>query len=466
MSADFKGEGIRKGSLIEEFARAFSAALKNLRIFLLGHPMVGIFLDKLWEVVEELFKDRTEIALGLIGEILVIENLQFYQFSPTASFIVERLQQHEIERMVFYRGMEKGELMSVLDVLVGKPPKEGLEALLLSKGISHLKIGKLHLDYITKKEKEEEEEGIAQAKKLYLKGVDALQGVFPRIREGKGMEVEEIRTVVEGLVSNALLDSSFLLSLVNLKIHDDYTFTHAMNNSILTVSLAQSLGIEKERLRDFGLAAMMHDVGKELIPKEILQKSGKLSEEEFRIIQRHCQDGAKILLDFGIKGDLAVITAFEHHLKYDLSGYPSIRQPRKPNLCSILVAIADIYDALRSERSYRESLPPEKAAAIMMDLRGRDFHPYFLDRFFQIVGIYPHGTLVRLDTGEVGVVYRINPQASGRPLVKLLYAQDGTQLDPIKLIDLREREGSAGYLRTIIESMDPSRIKVDLFQYL
>jgi len=195
-----------------------------------------------------------------------------------------------------------------------------------------------------------------------------------------------------------------LLALTTLKDYDNYTFTHMVNVSILTMGQARALGIDGSLLREFGLAALMHDIGKVRTPLEVLNKPDKLTDDEFTIMKRHVVDGAHILRRTPEMPALAPIVAFEHHLKQDLSGYPENIGYRKLNVCTMIVSIADVFDALRSNRPYREGLATARIKSIMGEQGNPAFNQVLLRRFVNIMGLFPIGTIVRLNTDEVGVV--------------------------------------------------------------
>ena len=176
-----------------------------------------------------------------------------------------------------------------------------------------------------------------------------------------------------------------MLAMASLRSTDEYTFTHSTNVCILNIAQAMALGIEGQLLHDIGIAAMLHDIGKLFIPEEILTKTDKLTPEEFEIMKQHPALGAKHLLDTPGVPRLAVTTAYEHHLKYNLSGYPQVQAGWQPNLCSQLTMISDFFDALRTRRSYRDPIELRRIARMMWDMMGTDLHPVLTRNFLQIL---------------------------------------------------------------------------------
>ena len=239
--------------------------------------------------------------------------------------------------------------------------------------------------------------------------------------EGKP-DADAARGLVDSLAQAVAQNRTALLALTALKNYDNYTFTHMVNVSILTMGQARGLGIEGALLREFGLAALMHDIGKVKTPNEILNKPGKLTDEEFEILKRHTVDGAEILKNTPeIPAARRPIVAFEHHLRSDGTGYPHRRRARRQlNLATTLCGIADVYDAMRSQRVYQEAHPTDRILAVLQRNDGKQFDQHLVRRFVQLVGIYPAGNLVRLDTGEIAVVLKAYAPDPYRPRVKVL----------------------------------------------
>jgi HD-GYP domain-containing protein (c-di-GMP phosphodiesterase class II) len=232
-----------------------------------------------------------------------------------------------------------------------------------------------------------------------------------------------------------------------------------VNVSILTMAQARTLGLNGATVREFGLAGLMHDVGKVKVPPDILSKPGALTAEERAIIQRHVVDGAQILRKTPGMPALAPIVAFEHHLRQDLSGYPEGVGTRKLNLCTMLVSIADVFDALRTNRAYREGLPTERVRTMLAHQSGTAFEPTLLRRFTTLMGLFPVGTAVRLTNGEVGVVIEAHPSDLHRPQVKVLVDATGRRLEQPVVRDTST--AAAGGDTEVEEAVDPGTWGLD-----
>jgi HD-GYP domain-containing protein (c-di-GMP phosphodiesterase class II) len=237
-----------------------------------------------------------------------------------------------------------------------------------------------------------------------------------------------------------------------------------VNVSILTMGQARGLGIEGSLLREFGLSALMHDIGKVKTPPEILNKPEKLSDREFDILKRHTVDGAEILRGTPEMPALAPVVAFEHHLRLDGSGYPAGVARPALNLGTMLCGIADVYDAMRSQRVYQEAFPTDRILAVLQRNDGSQFDQNLVRRFSQLVGIYPVGNLVKLDTGELAVVLKAYAPDPYRPEVRVLVGRDGSRLE--QPIDVHLWEAREGGPKSIQAPLDPAAYGIDPLAYL
>jgi len=227
----------------------------------------------------------------------------------------------------------------------------------------------------------------ALQKLLALTGseLDALKELYLSVRKHKKIDVRGVDEMVKGFIHGFRREINPLSLLASLKSVHEYTFTHVTNVCILAMGQAETLGFNGEHLHQIGVASLLHDVGKVFIPEEILNKPGKLSQDERKIIETHTVKGARYLM--GIEGipKLAVLSAMEHHLKYDGSGYPSIKGGWRPNIVSQLISVADVFDAMRSKRSYQGALPMQKIAEVLNNGKGTSFNPQLVDHFFRLI---------------------------------------------------------------------------------
>jgi len=209
--------------------------------------------------------------------------------------------------------------------------------------------------------------------------------IYEAVKRNKRLQVVGLSDIVSGFINIFADYADPLLTLVPLRNIDEYTFTHSLNVCLLNLAQATALGIEGQLLHDVGLSAMLHDVGKLFIPEEVLNKPGQLDEKEWQIMQQHPVRGAEYLLDTPGVPRMAVLNAYEHHLRFDLQGYPNVNKEWKQNLCSQLTSISDIYDSLRTRRPYREPLELEVALSMIEEQTGTQLHPLLAGNFLRLM---------------------------------------------------------------------------------
>ena len=311
-----------------------------------------------------------------------------------------------------------------------------------------------------------DETGIAAAQRIYTTAVETAENLWNAAKAGDQPDPGAARKIIDSLAKMVSQDRTSLMALTALKKYDNYTFTHMVNVSALAMAQARALNIEGPLLREFGFAALMHDIGKVHTPLEVLNKPDKLTKDEFGLMKQHVVDGAHILRRTPEMPALAPIVAFEHHLKQDLSGYPENIGSRKLNLCTMIVSIADVFDALRSNRVYRQGLATARIRSIMGEQGNPQFNQVLLKRFVNLLGLFPIGNLVRLSTEELGVVTAEHPTDPFRPQVKLLTNAQGERLEEPFLANTWERDSRGEYPRAVVEAVDPEEAGIDPLSYL
>jgi putative nucleotidyltransferase with HDIG domain len=253
-----------------------------------------------------------------------------------------------------------------------------------------------------------------------------------------------------------------------IKDYDEYTYHHSVNVSILTIALGQRLGLNKKVLTELGMVALFHDIGKIEIPNEVLNKSTNFTDDEWNLIKKHPVWGLKAILK--LKGLVMAIrssiVAFEHHLNYNLSGYPSVKHYKELDFYSRIVSVVDQYDAMTSSRVYsRIPLSPDKALSIVMERAGSQLDPLMVKFFINMVGVFPIGTLVMLDSKELGLVYESDLVFPDRPRVLIIIDRNGERVSG-PTVSLTEKDEMGKYYRSIVKTLDPNKYKINLAEYL
>jgi putative nucleotidyltransferase with HDIG domain len=332
---------------------------------------------------------------------------------------------------------------------------------LVARGGRHVTVGRVVVEEVS-----DDQAGIAAARRVYGTAVETAETLWNAAKAGDQPDPGAARKIIDGLARLVTQDRTSLMALTALKKYDNYTFTHMVNVSALAMAQARALNIDGTLLREFGFAALMHDIGKVNTPLEVLNKPGKLTNEEFDVMKRHVVDGAHILRRTPEMPALAPIVAFEHHLKQDLSGYPEKIGSRKLNLCTMIVSIADVFDALRSNRPYREGMATNRIRSIMGEQGNPAFNQVLLKRFVNLMGLFPVGTLVRLNTEELAVVTAEHPTDPFRPQVKIIMDAKGEALEEGLLANTWERDSRGEHPRAVVEAADPESVDIDPLKYL
>ena len=443
---------------VEKLIRELLSVTQTRSIYGQEHNLTKEAIDKLYLRLNEILAERQEFTLGIIGNEIAFEKEPFYETSKILGNFILHLKEIKVEKISFLKGVTKKELADFVNILAInlKDLKEsgGLEEISESTGIQNIIFGKL--GFIKEKKKEEELDFNTIAKGNFQQALDFLEKTLEDIKNKRLIDIKTARLIISNIIGTLLKNKYSLLILTSIKSHDEYTFVHAINVAIFTLVQAEVLGLDRSFLNEIGVAALLHDTGKLALSGEILRKKEKLDEEEIEKIHTHPIDGAKILIQTPDITPLAAITAFEHHLRYDMKGYPQKIYGKKINLISMMITIADYYDALRSKRAYHEEMAPEKTYQEMLKMSGDSFHPDLLDNFFSVIGVYPAGTLVELNDGTTGLVIKGGALDIRRPQVEVLYDSFGQKIDPY-IINLLEKDSKTDdYKWSIIKSISPS----------
>ena len=440
----------------DELVRRLAAALRAAELYAPQHPLVQRSVQALTAAATGFLSDASSVVVGFIGDDVVVNDARLGKGSASLTGFVRGLRDREIEKITFHRGVAPDEIHAFLLELAVKRASLSLTDRMAAKNIRKIVVGKLSIE-----ELEQDQVGIEAARKVYNTAVSSAESLWEQAKSGDKPDPETARKIIDSLANIVNQDRTSLMALTALKKYDNYTFTHMVNVAALSMAQARALNLEGPLLREFGFAALMHDIGKVNTPLDVLNKPGKLTESEFKVMKQHVIDGAHILRRTPEMPALAPIVAFEHHLKQDLSGYPEHIGHRKLNLCTMIVSIADVFDALRSNRPYREGLATARIRSIMSEQGNPAFNQVLLRRFVNLVGLFPVGTIVRLNTEEVGVVTAEHPEDPFRPQVKVLYTAKGEQIESPFLANTWERDSRGAFARAVVESVDPDSVELD-----
>jgi putative nucleotidyltransferase with HDIG domain len=280
-------------------------------------------------------------------------------------------------------------------------------------------------------------EELARARKLHGETQKLVRGMMSDIRLGKQIEVEQCEPLVDGIFNSIFRNPDALLPLSQVKTRDEYTFQHSVSVSALAVAFGRALKLPRAEIREFALGALLHDVGKARVPDGILNKPGKLSDAEFIVMKTHAEHGSEVLAQArGKISKIALDAAGEHHERYDGTGYPRGLKGDAISKHGQMMAIVDVYDAITSVRVYHQGMPPTDALRKLFEWGKFHFNPALVQAFIKSIGIYPAGSLVRLDSGQLGIVKEINPDKLLQPVVKVIFHIGKNYYLTPKLVDL------------------------------
>ena len=312
----------------------------------------------------------------------------------------------------------------------------------------------------------------AATRRTYAQSVALTKDVMGSVRMGRVPSARKIKRAVQSIVDELLGEEAPLIGLTTLREYDEYTYTHSVNVCIFAVALGKRMGMTKMQLYELGVAALMHDIGKSRVPTDLIHKTTALDDDEWSRIMAHPWLGMLTLFQMRGVQELpyrAMVAAHEHHMRRDFTGYPKTIRPRSMSMVSRIVAVADAYDAATSRRSYQtKPFPPSAVLQEMRDNPLRGLDPVVVKAFITLLGIYPTGTLVVLDTFELAVVIAANPNPEllSRPRVVIVSDGRGNLLQPPLEIDLAAQTDDGQFARTIIKTADPDRYGIRVSDYV
>ena len=455
---------------------AFYTALRSLKLYPLENTTVQNSLEDLDAVARKLLDLEGELEIRMSGDFIFVNSTRLrVELDNYASFshILAMFRACDIGALRIRPGIEKREWQVFLSVMLSLaergPAEEQLEE--LQDRLEQGKVVHLELDRPLPEGGSTEQSRHA-AKQVYAQGVAVTKDVIGSIRMGRTARLKRVKRAVQLVVDQVLNNETSMLGLTTLRDYDEYTFTHSMNVCIISVALGRKLGFSKVQLCDLGMTALLHDVGKARVPPEILNKAGKLDEHEWKVIQGHPWFGALTLFSMRAYEEIpyrSILVAHEHHMKIDLTGYPKVVRPRMLGIFSRIVAVADAFDAATTRRVYQTvPVEPDEVLREMWENPKRGQDKVLVKALINLVGVYPIGTCVILDTFEIAVVAGASAdrQQLNRPIVRVaLDAEGGPVPLPGIEVNLSEKDESGAYRRSIVKVTNPDRFGITVGDY-
>lgn len=444
-----------------------SGAIKGMGFYPPSHPSIHQPMTELHTMLSQVFLAASDCSCGVIDGLLFFEDHLFVTPTAAVADLSNRLIEKQIGRIVFANGCSLEDLKATVKLLSSRTTTvDQIRAKLMQQKISTIllvKQGEENYSLPTDDESDQLETAGCNME-TYNHALNAIRGVCRDIERGRIPNSSSVIKVVDRMVGITMHEPSALLGLTMIKDYDNYTFNHCINVGVLAMALGAALGMDSISVRSLGIAGQLHDIGKTMIPKSIINKPGKLSSNEFEEIKRHPELGAKIIREMkGLEPHIGQIV-LGHHLNYDRNGYPAWAQKLPFNQMIDIVAIADTYDAITTLRVYQHPISPYSAIKEMQRIAGSALDAELVGRFIDLMGIYPVGTLVRLDNNEVAVVYRPNPLDHDTPMVRVLIEADGTRLAVPREQRLLGQDGAR--YASIISVVDPLLKNLDVGKFV
>jgi len=473
------GRGLLPTELGTEFVSAFYRLLRGTTLYNRKNLVIDRLTEECLQVINPVVKSEGHLSLKIVRDNFFFNNVMIQvkvdQYSILKGFLQE-MKNRWIGELEFTEEIEEEKLKDFVYLLSALEENNESNYLyvmrqLEHKGIEAVNVGKLEVFkdeevYVSSADQKQ------YSKEVYFESISLVKDVVESVKHQKLLNVRKAKRLMQNAVNALVQDESTLLGLANIKNYDEAIFNHSVNVSIYAIAIGQRIGIPKKYLSHLGMAALFHDIGKTKIPKEILNKTGKLLPEELAMMRLHPIFGVETVMAMKEWGELSsrmIDAAFEHHLKYDLTGYPKPTQKRRLTLFGRIIAVADFYDTLvRPRGGNRFPYVSEKILGIMLQRSGKDFDPALVKVFINMIGVFPLGTLVLLNNNEIGIVIQIQEDTEllDRPKVILLYYSDG-EYHKGEMVDLREVDEPTGeFKRNIVKTLDPNQYHINVSEFI
>ena len=462
-----------------DFVAKFYRLLKGTTIYDRKNVNIDRLTQECLQVINSIIQSEGHLFLKIVRDNFFFNNIRIIvkadKYAVFKAFWQE-MRRRWIGEVEFSAEVGGEHLKDFVYLLSGLEENNESNYLYVKKQLEYRNIESIHVGKLEFFKDEDiyidSEDQKRYSKEVYFKSIGLVKEVIESINQQKALNIRKAKRLMQNAVNAIMQDDSTLLGLANIKNYDEYTFNHSVNVAIYAIALGQRIGIPKKHLSHLGMAGLFHDMGKTRIPKEILNKTGKLSPEEWLMMRSHPVVGTELIMRMKEWGELStrmIDGAFEHHLRYDLTGYPRLTRKRKITLFGRIITISDFYDALVRPRVYnRFPYVSEKILGIMLERSGKDFDPAIVKVFINMIGIFPLGTLVLLNTNEMGIVTQIQEDTEliDRPRVCLLYYSDG-EYRKGKVVDLREMdEANRDFKRSIVKTLDPNEYNINVAEFL
>ena len=459
---------------VEDALRYLHLVTADARLFTDNHPKFQESLKEAYEFWKTLLAEHGTIEIKCVEGDLIYDEMPLQKRLKTTEGFREQLQGVGIECFVVEPGLTSQELLEYARYMrlseKRREARGGAADYFKNRGVRHIQAFWLG-DMSGEGEKKGAEDGgapvvINDMSSFRQNALKIISEIYRQTKIARVLDLDAAKEIVETFLNQAAANSNLLLGLCAIRSADEYTCTHSMNTCLLSISLARYVGVPEEILPKLGMACLLHDIGKMFVPDEILNKPGRLTPEEWEVMQNHTVYGARFLLAIPEMPKLASVVAFEHHMGLGGSGYPVVEGTYDVNMISLMASVADVYDALSTARSYKRAVPPDQVVDIIRKMDDGKMEPRLKRWFLTMVGKYPIGSVVELDTGELAVVAMQNDEEPLKPKVEVVTKPDGTKLTETYSLDLGENSSKDDSQRTISKGIDPMEVEIDALEVI
>lgn len=361
--------------MLEQLIIQLAAAVNMRTLYPANHPRVLKAAEQIMVALKNLLQEREidSVTLLVVGDDLVVDQEVQRKGSLSQQYLVETLKRRGIERMTLAEGLEPGECHPLITALAtDETPKSS----------PHVILGHVHVAI----DQEPTAPLERAAQELSPQQLDAVREAFAHFRTDRKLPLNQMEELVWSFIDSLSRTTRAILPLAKLKEHDEYTFVHSVNVSLLVLAQARSFGIQGTLLHSFGMSGLLHDIGKLMVPLKVLNAPGKLEGEDWAIMQSHAEQGAWYLAEMEGTSPLPILVAYEHHLRFDgQPNYPALKTLRLPNLASRMTSIADTWDAMQTVRPYQKPLMRSAAIEILQKRSGTFFDPLLAGSFIRVL---------------------------------------------------------------------------------
>jgi HD-GYP domain-containing protein (c-di-GMP phosphodiesterase class II) len=436
---------------LKQVVQVLAAAIKGLRLYAVDHPATTKQVETLQNGLFSLLQHKKLIRVGVLEKTLFVEDHLFMQESPAAAELAKLLESRELVGLEFMAGLSASEIQSLLQLLhSGSSKGKEFADALASQGVKKIRA-------VTAEDDDDDE---LRPRKVYRKALKVVDQIFQDVRMGQIPSSAEAISVVKSMAQLTINEPHAMMALSMLKDYDNYTFTHSVNVSVISLAVGRACNVTEEQLKTLGFGGLLHDLGKLRVDVDIITKPGRLTDAEFDAIKEHPGFGADIIRQMEDVTSEVMQIVLGHHVRYDHTGYPANTAINIDSPLVQMTAIADAYDAMTTLRSYQRPFTPRRAISRLKEISGSSLNPDYVANFVTSLGPYPVGSLVRLDNNEIGLVIKVDTRNTSLVDIKMLFNPAGTLLEEPFMMKLHPDQA-----RRIIAEVDPHTKGIDVTDF-